>query len=300
MGRESAISWTHATWNAWWGCTKVSPACDGCYAESWAERTGYSGTGSHFPIWGKDAGRRFFGDKHWNEPVIWDRQCKKLGVKSRVFCGSMCDVMEDRDDLKPHRERLYELIEKTPNLVWLLLTKRPHNFKRFLPIEWLENPRPNVIGMTTVESADYVWRIKSLCDTPFAFYGLSMEPLFSYVMLPDYFLKLGARAWTITGGESGKNARPGHPDWYRSLRDQSVAAGVPFHFKQHGEWMPRGPESLGYPIVEGVPTIRLTDTGDDGSALGSTGTNDTWMQRVGKKQAGRLLDGKLWEQVPSV
>ncbi len=105
--------------------------------------------------------------------------------------------------------------------------------------------------------------------------------------------------WVICGGESGPNARPMHPDWARSLRDQCAAASVPFLFKQWGEWCPRGPESLGYPIVESVPRIRLTDTGGNGQDLGSGGGNHVWMNRAGKKAAGRKLDGREHSEWPS-
>lgn len=324
MAETTEISWADATFSPWWGCTKISPACDNCYAESFSRRVGYSETGSQFPIWGKDAQRRLFGDARWNEPLKWDRRAAKLGIRPRVFCGSMCDVMEDRPDLHEHRARLYDLIEATPSLDWLLLTKRPQNFRRFLPKHWLESPRRNVFGMTTCESEEYSWRIQELCETPFAVRGLSCEPLLGPLNLRQVrwnngrtnamdvlgggiwhplhgFIKqqnMGTIHWVIVGGESGHHARPMHPDWARSLRDQCVAAGVAFHYKQWGEWLPRGPESMGYPVVDGRACIRLTDAGHDGQVLGADGGNDCWMQRVGKKAAGRLLDGRTWDEVP--
>lgn len=104
--------------------------------------------------------------------------------------------------------------------------------------------------------------------------------------------------WVIVGGESGPKARPMHPDWVRSLRDQCAAAGVPFLFKQWGEWCPRGPESFGYPSVDGVPRVRLTDAGQNGQNLASRGGNDVWMNRAGKKAAGRHLDGVTHDGFP--
>ena len=97
MGSNSEISWTDHTFNPFWGCTKVSPACDRCYAETFSKRVGYSETGSKFPIWGKDAKRRFFGAEHWEEPLKWNGAAEKEGVRKRVFCGSMCDVMEESE-----------------------------------------------------------------------------------------------------------------------------------------------------------------------------------------------------------
>ncbi|RYC10040.1 DUF5131 family protein [Ciceribacter ferrooxidans] len=106
--------------------------------------------------------------------------------------------------------------------------------------------------------------------------------------------------WVVAGGESGPDARPMHPDWARSLRDQCAAAGVPFLFKQWGEWAPRGPESLGYPVVEDVRTARLTDRGENGSDLAASGENHVWMQCLGKRRAGRLLDGVEHNGYPEV
>lgn len=337
MAENSKIEWTDNTFNPWWGCVKVSPACDHCYAETFAKRVGFGPqsalsndyaadyVASKFPIWGKDANRRFFGDKHWSEPLKWNRDAEKAGERRRVFCASMADVMEDREDLKPWRERLYEMIEATPRLDWLLLTKRPQNFKRFLPKSWLDNPRPNVWGMTTVESQEYIWRARYLLETPFAVTGLSIEPMLGPINLtavplpetPDITRNLltgkfhnvpftnanGGGSmdietkprinWVIVGGESGSGARPMHPDWARSLRDQCQAAGVAFHFKQFGEWKPR---EVG--DSDGQPRIRLTDMGENGQNLSSEGGNHVWMQRVGKHAAGRSLDGRTWDELP--
>ncbi|ROZ80912.1 phage Gp37/Gp68 family protein [Pseudomonas neustonica] len=106
--------------------------------------------------------------------------------------------------------------------------------------------------------------------------------------------------WVVAGGESGPKARPMHPEWAGVLRDQCVGAGVPFLFKQWGEWAPRGPAVMGYPSVEGVLRIRLTDLGENGSDLGAEGDNHAWMQRIGNKAAGRLLDGVLHDAYPGV
>lgn len=325
MAEDTKIEWTDHTFNPWWGCTKVSPACDNCYAESFAKRVGYSETGGGFPIWGKDAGRRFFSDSHWTEPVAWDRKAEKAGERRRVFCGSMCDVMEDRGDLDPHRERLYGLIDATPSLDWLLLTKRPQNFRRLLPKAWLDHPRPNVWLMTTVESPGYLWRVRELVNTPAVVHGLSCEPLLAPLDLeyPDEIYPKGPPMccnghecgcigqpveppllhdiqWVITGGESGHGARPAHPDWYRSLRDQCAKRRVPFLFKQWGEWLP-------------VATPRLDVRPDDTMLIHPDGTVKpaTWadvigtignlcsIQRLGKKRTGRHLDGVLHDGYPA-
>lgn len=253
MGLNSKIEWTHHTFNAWIGCTKVSPACDHCYAETQNKHRAW------VDGWGKDAPRKITSDSYWREPLKWNRQAEQ---RERVFCGSLCDVMEDRPDLVEPRQRLYMLIESTPNLDWLLLTKRPQNFRRFLPQSWLDKPRHNVWGMTTVEANAYRWRIDALAETPFVVRGLSCEPLLDDLKISQQ-LATGLIHWVIAGGESGGGARPMRTKWARSLRDQCVTNGVAFHFKQWGEY-------------------------DDG------------LVRVGKKSSGRELDGRTWDELPVI
>ena len=265
MGFNSEISWTRDTFNPFWGCTQVSPACDHCYANTFAHRMG-------FDLWGPAAPRRFFGDKHWSEPVKWNRLAEREGKRRQVFCGSMCDVMETHKDaamneqLNEARERLYQLIEQTEWLDWMLLTKRPQEYRKKLPRPWRSTPRPNVWLMTTVENEDYLWRADELLKAPAAVYGLSIEPLLGPIQLPGAFLKLGGRGWVIVGGESGQSARKMQSQWVRDLRDQCVDRGVPFHFKQWGTF--------------GV--------GPDGGEL----------VRLGVEKAGRMLDGREWDEVP--
>src|SRR5687767_5634241 len=126
MAKDSRIEWTHHTFNPWWGCVKVSPACAHCYAESWAHRLGAK-------LWGRDAPRRFFNDEHWKHPIRWNSEAERAGVRRRVFCASMSDVFEIRAELNPWRAKLWPLIERTPWLDWLLLTKRPQNIQRMAP-----------------------------------------------------------------------------------------------------------------------------------------------------------------------
>src|SRR4051812_42185869 len=128
MAKNSHIEWTHHTFNPWWGCTKVSPACNNCYAELWAKRMGHK-------IWGGTAPRRFFTDAHWKGPLVWNEEAQAKGERERVFCASMADVFERRAELNPYRERLWALIAETPWLDWLLLTKRPQNIGGMVPWE---------------------------------------------------------------------------------------------------------------------------------------------------------------------
>lgn len=255
MGETTGISWTDATFNPWMGCAKVSPACRNCYAE--AIVTGRMG----LPVWGNEAPRQRTSRSYWQQPFNWNRNAEKEGRRRRVFCGSLCDVMEDRRDLDGIREDLYRLIQRTPWLDWLLLTKRPQNFIRLLPDEWQNNPPANVWGLTTVESEEYLWRIEALKAFPFAIHGLSIEPLLED--LPGLRDHLQSIKWVIVGGESGRGARPMQPDWVRRIRDCCAELGIPFHFKQWGE-------------------------------------HNADLMRVGKKAAGHLLDGEEWRNVPRV
>jgi protein gp37 len=297
----SKIEWTDFTFNPWWGCIRVSPGCENCYAETMAKRYGHQ-------VWGpaKTTDRRFFGDQHWSEPLRWNREAEAAGERRRVFCASMADVFETNPVLIEPRARLWELIRATPWLDWLLLTKRPQNFAEMLPAEWLASPAHNVWLGTSVENqraADE--RIPLLLQTPAAVRFLSCEPLLGPVDLRSwlpYYTACGAsrdektqaalddlfRAavrymggstlhWVIAGGESGPKARPMHPDWARSLRDQCQAAGVAFHFKQWGEYGP-------------TPEPRLLTIGGD-DVVG--------MARVGKHAAGRTLDGRTWDEFPT-
>lgn len=222
MGAKTDIGWCHHTFNAWWGCTKVSPGCKHCYAEAWDHRMG----GEH---WGDAAPRRFFGDKHWAQPLAWNRAAAAAGERRRVFCSSMADVAEDRPDLVPHRTRLFELIQATPALDWLLLTKRPENLPRLIPWGVRGEPWANVWLGTTVEDdhADRRRRVAELQNMPAALLFLSMEPLLEAV-LPD----LDGIGWVIAGCESGTDKRPANYRWFQALRDHCGGAGVPFFLKQ--------------------------------------------------------------------
>ncbi len=300
MGEGTKIEWADHTFNPWWGCEKVSPACAHCYAETWAKRTGHK-------VWGKGGPRRFFGDKHWNEPLKWDRSAAVAGVRRRVFCASMADVFEERVDLDAHRSRLWELIKATPNLIWMLLTKRPENVVLMCPEEVV---RRCWIGTTAEDQVRTERRILQLTEIPAAVRFLSCEPLLGPVSLSlglpssDGFVASfsgpvhvddGALQvdWVICGGESGAGARPMHPEWAQSLRDQCAEADVPFFFKQWGEWFPRCQ-------WEDNPELRLPWDWDCDSDSRTVSLDDgNHLHRVGKKKASRLLDGREWNEVPS-
>lgn len=224
MGEGTKIEWCDHTFNPWWGCQRVSPGCEHCYAETFDKRV----SGKEKAHWGPTAARRFFGDKHWAEPLKWNAAAEKAGTRHRVFCASMADVFEDRPELEPWRAKLFSLIESTRHLDWLLLTKRPENISPMMPM-WGWAP-PNVWMGTTVEDPLRCERIFHLSKVPASVHFLSCEPLIAELRGLD----LHGIDWLICGGESGPGARSFDIEWARSLRDQCRRAGTAFFMKQLG------------------------------------------------------------------
>ena len=241
MGENSKIEWTEHTFNIAWGCAKVSPACDHCYAEAWAKRAGLA-------VWGADAPRRTMSDKHWKEPLRWNAAAEKAGKVARVFCSSMADVFEDHPTLNEERARLFKLIQATPWLRWLLLTKRPENVRRMVPLSWLGEWPENVLPGFTAENQEWFdRRAVSAVDFAHTFgvrWFVSYEPALGPI---DFMPGMPGIAWLIVGGESGAGARPMPEAWVRSARDQAVAAGVPFFLKQKIE----GGKKISLPMLDG-------------------------------------------------
>lgn len=272
VAKDSKIEWTDHTFNPWWGCVKVSPACRNCYAEKWAVRVGSQ-------VWGAKSDRRFFKENHWKEPLKWNREAKREGSRRRVFCASMADVFESRSDLVEWRRKLWDLILQTQNLDWLLLTKRPHNVSQMVPKDWLTNGwPPNVWLGTSVENQRWAEeRIPLLLENNASVKFLSCEPLLGNLDLSKWMRK-GLIDWVIAGGESGAHSRPMSPHWVRSLRDQCQTFGVAFHFKQWGHWAPS--ELL---TEEQKKTITI---------------DNFTLVAAGKKRSGRSLDGRTWDEFP--
>ena len=272
MARDSKIEWTDHTFNPWWGCTKVSPACDHCYAEAWARRLG-------FDVWAAGKPRRFPSEAYWRQPHSWNAEAARSGTRFRVFCASMADVFEWKKGLAPWRHRLWGVIEETPNLDWLLLTKRPHLVQRLVP--WKGEWPANVWLGTTVEGQRWAdKRLPHLADTGARIRFVSCEPLLDQVKL-DPWLESEAIHWVIAGGESGPQARPSDPDWFYDILDQCIAFGTPFHFKQWGDWAP----------VDAVPGAVPKSVVNGGAYSASLG-------RYGKKTAGRVLGDRTWDDLP--
>lgn len=367
MAENTKIEWTDHTFNPWIGCTKVGPGCDHCYAENLMDkRMGVA-------IWGPGNERVRTKPANWKMPLRWNAQADAFmaqhGRRQRVFCASLADVFDNAVDPQ-WRADLFGLIQQTPNLDWLLLTKRIGNVRGMLAelahgsdpaLSLLDMmPLPNVwIGATIVNQTEADRDIPKLLDVPARVRFLSMEPLLGPVdltklMNPGPLHQRGAFInalsggtygevpatgerlrithsplehidWVIVGGESGPGARPMHPDWARSLRDQCEAAGVPFLFKQWGEWKPisqmdeaeHGPlyaskvkaeqhEDQGNidDIYGRKCTVPYTVVHMDGSMHEITeplafGPGAMQTFKVGKKAAGRLLDGRTWDGFPA-
>ncbi len=279
--KDSKIEWTHHTFNPWLGCTKVTPGCDNCYAANMEHRFGRA-------VWGPHGTRPVAGEAKWKEPRKWDREAAAAEVRQRVFCASMGDVFEVRKDLVAPRQRLLNLIEETPNLDWLLLTKRPNSIRPLLPAGY-EFPSQVWIG-TTIENQEQAHkRVAYLQDfvTP-AVRFLSCEPLLGPVDIRKYLQpgRNGVRIdWVICGGESEHGARPMNPEWAESLLQQCQEAGVPFLFKQWGNWGPTDHVDAPTGGRKRVQFLR-----QDGSQVD--------LVRVGKKATGRELLGRTWTEFP--
>ena len=341
MAVNTKIEWCDATWNPWIGCTKVSPACDHCYAEvaTPSRRFGVQWGAGQQRMRTRDANWKL--PLRWNEEQFWSCACGWRGIgkylmlsgkcpdcdhnenlspaRRRVFCASLADVFDNEVDPQ-WRADLFDLIARTPNLDWLLLTKRIGNVAAMVPGTWRPlYPRNVWIGASITSQTEANRDIPKLLKLPAAVRFLSMEPLLGRVDLcetlgmwwnqtMECFEANGSRFnphgldWVIVGGESGHHARPMNPDWVRSLRDQCKAAGVPFLFKQWGEWRPPV-EGEGYDTSMGraqpIPTFIVAPDGTVHCFESPFTAGGEVMRRVGKKAAGRALDGVLHTEYPN-
>ena len=272
MAEDSKIQWTTHTFNPWRGCTKVSAGCANCYAESMSGRNP-----KVLGVWGKDGTRVVASEAQWRLPPKWDKAAALAGERHRVFCASLADVFEGPETMpaeawprvREARVRLHHLINDTPHLDWLLLTKRPENVVRFAEgpeRSWTENMPPNVwLGASVENQAAADERIPHLLRVPAAVRFLSCEPLLGSVDLTEHLPHVrcvrcgwsnatdpngtgrcpnrcgplqkanpGRIDWCIVGGESGGGARPMNVEWARALVAQCRAAGVKVFVKQMG------------------------------------------------------------------
>ena len=211
MGKTTGITWTDHTFNPWWGCVKVSEGCKFCYAERDSKRWGMD-------LFGEEKERRFFGEKHWNEPIKWNKEAEKAGERRRVFCASMADLFEDNRTLIYARAMTFALIEKTPWLDWLVLTKRPENVMGFVPHVWTTGfwPENAWLGYTAENQKRFDERHSCIGNIPAPIKFISVEPMLEAIDLYDLF----GIDWVIFGAESGPHRRHCELQWVIDGIDQ--------------------------------------------------------------------------------
>ena len=222
MAEKTGIAWTDSTFNPWWGCTKVAPGCDNCYAATLDHRTG----GKH---WEPRVEPRTMSTDNWRKPRKWNKTASESNVRHKVFCGSMCD-WTDNHAPAGQRDRLWALIRETPSLDWQLLTKRAPNILKCLPADWGDGYENVWLGVTVENKEHGIPRLESLRNIPAKVCFLSVEPLLEDLGQID----LTGVHWVIVGGESGYGYRPMKLDWVLNIKEQCVEQNVPFFFKQFG------------------------------------------------------------------
>jgi protein gp37 len=365
MAEQSKIEWTDATWNPWIGCSPVHTGCDHCYARTFGRRFGVTwgpeGTRrvTSQAYWRKPlswnrkaaaAGKRLkvFPSlcdpfENWDGPMLASdgdelRMCRfcdwwgtlpvimrQLGPQKKPTDCPECGKETVAVPMNFIRGQFFELIDQTPNLDWILLTKRPEN----VVWVWPGGPRDNVwlvysaSDQATLDAGiGHLLVCRDLVLVPML--GVSLEPLVGPVKFDADWLSFRCPEclrhgdycdcdlqgeypinptldWVIVGGETGPGARPMHPDWVRRIRDECKAAGVPFTFKAWGEWAPWGVGgSVSNEVAETARQVGHFD--EQGEFLDNTilsSGREIHMARIGKKRAGRLLDGVTWDHWPS-
>jgi len=266
MGEQTKIEWVDHTFNPWIGCTRISAACDNCYAAAMAHRRKWARFENGAP-------RKRTTPDYWRQPLRWNRKAAARGQRAKVFGPSLGDPF-DAEVPDDWRADYLGLIEATPWLDWILLTKRPQVAVKFFRGRMV--PANLWPGVTAESQKMLVLRGPPILSIAAKVHVLSAEPLLEP-------LELGALdrrfEWVIAGAESGPRARPSHPDWFRSLRAQCQAMGVPFFFKQWGEWAPQGELEAG--------AGRRHEFADG-----------TMVARLGRKRAGAAIDGREWHEAP--
>lgn len=339
MSDNTTIEWSDATWNPVTGCTKVSPGCDNCYAETFAER--WRGTPGHHFENGFDLTLR---PERLGQPIRWTRP-------RRIFVNSMSDLFHDKVDVGFIAE-VFAVMAAAHWHTFQLLTKRHGRmrsllgdpaFHELVKEESLElakegvDVRPNNpwevwplrnvwVGVSVEDQKRADLRIPALLDTPAAVRWISAEPLLGPVDLSRWMGALtcgcggepggptfgcsagcmeptpGGIDWVVVGGESGPRARPMHPQWARDLRDQCTAAGVPFLFKQFGAWVPES--ACLHPGNAPAAFLDLDGTfrplvNGKPETSPMARGDAITIRRVSKKAAGRSLDGRVWDEFPT-
>ena len=217
MATNSKIGWTHHTMNFWWGCNKVSDECTHCYISGIMKRAG------KVPFNGP------MRTKNWTAPAKWNRSAERRGERYRIFTCSMSDFFHEGAD--NWRDDAWNVIRTTPNLDWLILTKRPERIATHLPVDWNDG-YPNVWLGTTVGRISSLSRLKELVTIPAAIRFVSAEPLLEALDLRPH---LGQLDWVITGCERAAKSkrRLMNINWIRDIDQQCRTAGVAHFFKQY-------------------------------------------------------------------
>jgi protein gp37 len=267
MGEHTRIEWVDHTFNPWIGCTRISAACDNCYAAAMAHRRRWARFENGAP-------RRRTTEAYWRQPLRWNRKAEARGGRARVFGPSLGDPF-DAEVPDEWRADYLRLIEATPRLDWILLTKRPQVARKFFAGRAV--PANLWPGVTAETQKLLALRAPAVLSIPARLHVLSAEPLLEPI---DLGAIAGRFGWVIAGAESGPRARPSHPEWFRRLRAQCQAMAVPFFFKQWGEWAPRSDVAA----RPGRPH-RFAD--------------GTVVERLGRRLAGAALDGQQWRQIPA-
>jgi protein gp37 len=302
------IEWTDVVWNPTKGCDRVSPGCDHCYAMTMAKRLKGMGQVEY----------QQDGDPRTSGPGFLAHEAPsaldfplKLKTPKRIFVNSMSDLFHDNIS-DEFIAQVFAVMALAPRHTFQVLTKRHARMRSLLRSDgfWMDVTNARILlaldhDLSSVDVMPWpltnVWlgvsvenqqwadiRIPALLDTPAAVRFLSCEPLLGSVDLRGRFAfprEDGPRIhWVIAGGESGPGARPMHPEWPRSLRDQCAAASVPFLFKQWGNWA-----ALKQLPYETSPTARTLTTVVAGKTV----------FHVGKQAAGRELDGRTWDEYPA-
>jgi len=326
MSDRSKIEWCDTTWNPITGCTKISQGCKNCYAADLHNRRHAAYLrGAKLP---QQYAKPFETVQLHPDRLVMPLHWKK---PRRIFVNSTSDLFHE-DVPDEFIWKVFSVMAAAENHTFLILTKRPERMDDYL-CQWECNfpvlyqtdtilhswPLPNVwLGVSVEDQAAADERIPFLLATPSSVRFVSCEPLLGPVDIRQYLQPTGEELieindaqrefpgkitkneikrsfpkldWVITGGESGQNARPMHPDWARSLRDQCSQAGVPYFFKQWGEWKPF--DGAYYPNQK---FAYLTKEGHDSVLTKKKST--TTMIRCGKTNAGRLLDGRVWNEFP--
>lgn len=333
MSIATGIEWTDLTWNPVVGCTRVSAGCDNCYAIRQVHRMGAN---PNAKVKAANAELTRYKERglDWSGQVrcVPDRLELPLKLKKpqRIFVNSLSDLFHEQVPVE-FIDQVFAVMARAPQHQFQILTKRAERMKDYcseggdpettLIANW---PLHNVwFGVSVEDQKTADERIPLLLQTPASVRFLSCEPLLGPLDLSKWLhpfeisvdengRDLGSASggsdidWVIVGGESGPDARPMHPDWVRSIRDQCQAAGVPFFFKQNGEWLTEA--GIGF---DGPPRIKIKPAWmrSDGVICegilphsSDTPSQHTWIKcaHVGKKSAGRLLDGREWNEMPEV